>query len=83
MGFTGPPFTWARGREGRFRILSQLDRALCNMEWRMKFPEATVRHLSRYQSDHNPFLIHLESDFIPMLYVICTAFQISSCLVVA
>lgn len=35
----------------------RLDRGLCDMDWHLKFPEATVEHLVRRQSDHNPILM--------------------------
>ncbi|KAJ8432081.1 LOW QUALITY PROTEIN: hypothetical protein Cgig2_024691 [Carnegiea gigantea] len=38
---------------------ARLDRALCNMAWRLKFPKRAVRHLLQAQSDHVPPLIAL------------------------
>ncbi|KAL8137685.1 hypothetical protein V2J09_003686 [Rumex salicifolius] len=35
----------------------KLDRALCNVEWRLRFPEASVHHLIDAHSDHSPTLI--------------------------
>jgi len=52
----GRKYTWqANCRGGR------LDRGLCDMDWRLKFPEATVEHLVRRQSDHNPILMKCHS----------------------
>lgn len=52
MGFIGPKFTWQRGI-----TLERLDRALCNLKWSERFPNARVRHLHRLKSDHRPLLI--------------------------
>jgi len=53
----GSKFTWqARCRGGRL-VSRRLDRGLCDIEWRMRFPEATIEHLVRRQSDHNPLLL--------------------------
>jgi hypothetical protein len=35
----------------------RLDRGFCNHDWRIKFFEATVEHLVRRHSDHNPLLL--------------------------
>ncbi|XP_019184648.1 PREDICTED: uncharacterized protein LOC109179603 [Ipomoea nil] len=56
MGFSGARLTWMRGSEPEKG--ARLDRALCNVEWRHRFPEATVRHLPRVASDHTPILLH-------------------------
>ncbi|XP_019198076.1 PREDICTED: uncharacterized protein LOC109191857 [Ipomoea nil] len=55
MGFSGARLTWMRGSEPVKG--ARLDRALCNVEWRHRFPEATVRHLPRVASDHTPILL--------------------------
>lgn len=52
MGFVGPNFTWFRGT-----ISERLDRGLCNIQWRLTFPESFVRHLPRTKSDHRPILL--------------------------
>jgi len=57
LGFSGPQFTWARGRSLATRREARLDRALCNIEWRLKFPNGAVRHLLQACSDHSPLLI--------------------------
>ena len=36
-----------------------MDRALCNDQWRLLYPEATVHHLPRTCSDHSPLLLQL------------------------
>jgi hypothetical protein len=48
MGSVGTKFTW-RGPliNGHDRIFERLDRAMCNDEWRIMFPEAIVKVLPR------------------------------------
>ncbi|GAU34270.1 hypothetical protein TSUD_321160 [Trifolium subterraneum] len=56
MGFK---FTW-RGPvyHGGQRIYERLDRALCNSNWRLMFPDGFVKVLTRVEySDHHPILI--------------------------
>jgi len=54
---TGSRFTWHRNHNG-IRILSKkLDRSLANVDWRITFPEAFVKVLSKLHFDHNPFLL--------------------------
>ncbi|KAJ8450710.1 LOW QUALITY PROTEIN: hypothetical protein Cgig2_021182 [Carnegiea gigantea] len=60
IGFTGPKFTWVRGRNPSTRKSARLDRVLCNVAWRHKFQDGGVRHLVRHQSNHAPILISLE-----------------------
>ena len=57
LGFSGLKFTWARGLHPENRKEARLDRALCNAEWRLRFPEATVQHLLRVGSNHSPLLV--------------------------
>ena len=58
LGFSGPRYTWARGRTVQTRKSARLDRALCNSMWRTHFQEAAVRHLPHSYSDHCPLLIN-------------------------
>jgi hypothetical protein len=53
----GSKFTWQARCRGNRLVSRRLDRGLCDIEWRMRFPEATVEHLVRRQSDHNPLLL--------------------------
>lgn len=57
IGFTGPNFTWVRGRTPSPRKSAILDRALYNLAWRQKFQEGGMRHLVQLQSVHAPILI--------------------------
>jgi hypothetical protein len=59
LGYVGSKYTW-RGPlfHGGGRIFERLDRALCNDVWRLEFPEAYVKTLTRLDfSDHHPILI--------------------------
>lgn len=59
MGVIGHKFTW-RGPlfRGHCRIFERLDRALCNADWCLYFPDAVVKVLPRVDfSDHHPLLI--------------------------
>ncbi|CAL1401386.1 unnamed protein product [Linum trigynum] len=51
VGFVGPSFTWRR-----WNLSQRLDRALCNRQWLLKFPDVTTKHLARVGSDHRPIL---------------------------
>lgn len=62
MGSVGSRFTW-RGLlwNGLSRIYEKLDRALCNSDWRLDFPDAIVKVIPRVDfSDHHPILISLQ-----------------------
>lgn len=61
LGFYGPRFTWTNMRQTGGFIHERLDRAVANPSWRLKFPNAEVRHLPRVHSDHCPILL----DFNP------------------
>lgn len=50
-------FTWNRGT-----LFKRLDRAISNDEWLWIFPEATVLHLPKINSDHRPILICYRRD---------------------
>uniref|UniRef100_A0A2N9FSF1 Uncharacterized protein n=1 Tax=Fagus sylvatica TaxID=28930 RepID=A0A2N9FSF1_FAGSY len=45
LGYVGARFTWCNKRWGRGSIKERLDRGIANVEWRTKFPRATVLHL--------------------------------------
>ncbi|GKV18359.1 hypothetical protein SLEP1_g28755 [Rubroshorea leprosula] len=60
MGFVGGRFTWTNMQSNGNIIRECLDRFWCNPEWKICFPEATVYHLPRVHSDHNPVLLNLD-----------------------
>ncbi|KAG6397443.1 hypothetical protein SASPL_143610 [Salvia splendens] len=63
LGFHGPRFTWKRGN-----LYERLDRGLCSSNWRLDFPEASVTHLIRYQSDHRPLLLSFFQSTLARLF---------------
>lgn len=38
-------------------MAKRLDRVVSDIQWRLAFPEASVEHLVRRHSDHNPILL--------------------------
>lgn len=60
MGFSGNPFTWARGNHSNTHIQRRLDRVLCNIEVQFQWPNAWVPHLQRVFSDHAPILLNFD-----------------------
>lgn len=58
----GCAFTWSNKREGDENIRERLDRASCNLDWRVMYPEAEVFALPTIGSDHSPLLLTLQPD---------------------
>lgn len=56
LGAIGPKFSWTNKRHGWAHVKERLDRAIGNIEWRMKFFEANFYILSAGGSDHFPIL---------------------------
>ena len=58
LDMQGGRFTW-KGPEsaGYEPLYEKLDRVLRSVDWRLKFPEANARILTRVFSDHHPILI--------------------------
>ena len=48
----GDPFTWRRGD-----TRERLDRAVCNVEWANKFPQAAIINEEHVHSDHHPLVL--------------------------
>ncbi|KAL5751925.1 hypothetical protein ACOSQ2_022432 [Xanthoceras sorbifolium] len=65
LGFTGQKYTWVAKRNIGEDIWVRLDRALCSVDWRIKYAEGFIRHLPRVNSDHCPLLLHTRSHHIP------------------
>ena len=59
LGFSGPKFTWTNKREVGGLIQCRLDRVWANPNWKATFPEATITHLAKVNSDHCPLLLSL------------------------
>lgn len=59
-GYQGSPYTWRKNY-----LFQRLDRALINMQWRLKFSQATVFHLPYFKSDHRPILMKINRNTTP------------------
>ncbi|XP_031131901.1 uncharacterized protein LOC116033288 [Ipomoea triloba] len=57
LGFSSPKLTWIKSNQSDLIKGARLDRAMCNISWRHRFPEATVTHLPQVSSDHAPILV--------------------------
>lgn len=55
LQFKGPRFTWSRGS-----LSKRLDRVVCNKAWFSKYPNASVLHLPKVESDHRPVVIRFD-----------------------
>ncbi|PNY14872.1 ribonuclease H, partial [Trifolium pratense] len=62
LGAFGSKFTWLGHCRGSRFVHRRLDRGFGNHAWRLKFPEATVEHLVRKHSDHNPIFLRCSND---------------------
>ncbi|XP_019186593.1 PREDICTED: uncharacterized protein LOC109181296 [Ipomoea nil] len=60
LGFSGPHLTWMKNGGDCAPKGARLDRALCNTDWRLRFPGACVTHLARFASDHAPLLLQVQ-----------------------
>jgi endonuclease/exonuclease/phosphatase family metal-dependent hydrolase len=56
LGFTGLPFTYDAGREGR-QCEGSLDRAVADTNWRDSFGDVVLHHLVSSRSDHRPLSV--------------------------
>lgn len=61
LGYSGLAYTWSHGTTMETRRAGRLDRGICDVEWRHKFPSAFVRHLGHAYSDHCPLLLQLRT----------------------
>ncbi|KAF8392785.1 hypothetical protein HHK36_021022 [Tetracentron sinense] len=59
LGFNGNPFSCFNKRAGKDNIRERLDRALCSVEWRLRFATALVSQKPMFGSDHSPLLVTL------------------------
>ncbi|KAH7859872.1 hypothetical protein Vadar_006549 [Vaccinium darrowii] len=56
----GPKLTWTNNRAGLANTMVRLDRAVCNNNWNLLFPDAVVKNLPRVYFDHAPFIVYTE-----------------------
>lgn len=56
LGFEGPAFTWNNRRGGMANIQERLDRGFANSQWKLRYPNASITHLTALFSDHRPLL---------------------------
>lgn len=57
MKYTGRFFTWSNKWEGDDRILSKIDKVLCNAEWDITWPYIEADFLPEGTFDHTPMLV--------------------------
>ncbi|KAA3463501.1 reverse transcriptase [Gossypium australe] len=60
IGFSGPWFTWERGRILDRNIRERIDRCVATDSWSQIFPNYSLRHLLHSFSDHCPLLAETE-----------------------
>ena len=62
IGFKGYPFMWNNKRSSIANIKEQLDWAVANLEWRVKFPTSTLTHLFSHAFDHRTLLLQTSDE---------------------
>ncbi|KAH9730831.1 putative ribonuclease H protein [Citrus sinensis] len=55
LQFKSPRFTWSRGS-----LSKRLDQVVCNKAWFSKYPNASVLHLLKVESDHRPVVVRFD-----------------------
>lgn len=62
LGSFGPKFTWKDPKSKNYDCLyERLDRGICNIDWRLLFPNAMIRVLPRVHFfDHHPIMLSLK-----------------------
>lgn len=63
LGYRGPTITRNNKRGGRANAQERFDRYVGNSDWRQMIPEASVRYLSFFSSDHRPIELSLIDEF--------------------
>ncbi|KAL8143934.1 hypothetical protein V2J09_016966 [Rumex salicifolius] len=61
MGFSGSSYTWNRGPKDAPTVSKRLDRVFTNIQGRLQWTDACVRHLPAIKSDHNPIYLTLSA----------------------
>ncbi|XP_071722531.1 uncharacterized protein [Rutidosis leptorrhynchoides] len=57
----GCAFTWTNNRTGDQFVKERLDKGLCNLDWRITYPNAESIALPAIGFDHSPIVISLHS----------------------
>ena len=57
---TGCTYTWTNNQEGGDRKWIKLDRALCNSDWQLKYPDSYANFHAQGISDHSPIVVDLK-----------------------
>lgn len=60
LEFKGNAFTWTNNQVGEACIQERIDRAMANLEWRLKFPHAQVFHEVILGFDHCPLILNCD-----------------------
>jgi len=60
MESKGYAFTWTNNRDGDELVKKKLDRALCNMKWRVLFPNVAAYALLAIGSNHCSIILSLD-----------------------
>lgn len=61
LGFFGPKYTESNKRPLTQLIQERIDRVFVTLDWNEIYPEASVQHLEKIQSDHWPILLSLHN----------------------
>lgn len=59
LGFSRLPWTYNNNQGGDRNVRVRLDRGVANSEWSMRWPDASVHHLTSPQSDHKALLLNM------------------------
>lgn len=64
LGFKSNRFTWINLWRNGGLIQQRLNIMFASLNWRTRFPSATVSHLTKFHSDHYPLLLNTNGDFV-------------------
>lgn len=59
ISFCGNLFTWSNMQSGQARVMERIDKAVCNKEWALDFPNSNWLHSPFKGSDHRPSVLLL------------------------
>ena len=64
IGFNGLKFTWECGN-----LKETIDIGLCNLNWKLKYQDASFVHLSLFKSNHKPNFLKMVTNSPSMLKI--------------